>query len=327
MDELSSWGKLKKSLKNDLIFINIPSYKDPELWDTVEAFIAQAKHPENLHFGITNQFYDLELDKAKAAAITKSTVFLDNINPGSILGAAPCRKNSHKFYSGEEYYLNIDSHMRVIANWDEKIIKDFNETEDRLGKSVFTGYSAPYDVIDGKDVYDESLTQPTYYMSEENQKSYKTAGIPQFCGLYTDRKKESWSPYVSGHFFFTRGSYVEKAPFSDQIVFTEEEIWMALRFFTSGINLLNPAVNYVFHRYGRPARKLAWDEFPEKWYPAAEASKQFALDIILNNKVDNNIGLFSERTLESFETYTGLRFKDRYASPALIAGQELTFKP
>lgn len=325
--ELTPWQKYKQTLNKNTIFINIPSYKDPELWDTVNSFISQAKYPENLHFGITNQFYNVDADLNTASLITKSKISIDNIEPGSILGSAPCRKNSHRFYSGETYYLNVDSHMRAITHWDEKIINAFDEVEQRMGKSLFTGYSAPYDVIDGKSIYDEGLSQPTYFMTEENQDFYKENGIPQFCGMYTNRKRESWSPYVSGHFFFTKGEYVEMVPFSKEVVFTEEEIWMALRFFTAGINLLNPAVNYVFHRYGRPNRNLIWDEFSDSWYPAANASKEFVLDVILNNKVDDDTALFSNRTLEAFEAYTGFKFKDRYASPDLISGKELFYKP
>lgn len=41
------------------IFLQIAAYRDPELLKTVEHALSQAKHPENLVFGICNQ-YSLE---------------------------------------------------------------------------------------------------------------------------------------------------------------------------------------------------------------------------------------------------------------------------
>ena len=38
--------------KNQTIFVNIASYRDPELLPTLKDCIAQAKYPERLRFGI-----------------------------------------------------------------------------------------------------------------------------------------------------------------------------------------------------------------------------------------------------------------------------------
>ena len=301
------------------IFINMPSYKDPEIWLTIEDFIKKAKYPKNVYFGVTHQTDLRVVETQFLNQHDKTRVQVNLAVPGSIVGAQPGRLNSHKFYNGQDYYLNMDSHMRAIPHWDVKIIKEFNEVEKRRGPSMFTGYVNTYDRKGNTDIYDEQLPTPTFYMSEENIAHFKQQGIPQFCPRYTHLGRETHSSYVSGHFFFTRGEYIDRVPFVEKIVFTEEEIFMALRMFTAGYNIFIPKTNFVFHRYGRPDRKLIWDEFPELWYPKADASKEHALKIIENNIIDKKEGLFPDRTLAEFEEYSGIQFVSRELDPAVIS--------
>ena len=119
---IEKWGVVEKSTSESIeedsssrIFINIPCYKDPELWMTVDNFIRNAKYPERISFGITLQSMNIEKDTERVAVY--SNVSVDIIEPGSLVGCQPARKNSHKFYKNEEYYLNMDSHMRSIKNW------------------------------------------------------------------------------------------------------------------------------------------------------------------------------------------------------------------
>jgi hypothetical protein len=135
---------------------------------------------------------------------------------------------------------------------------------------------------------------------------------------YSEHTQEVESPYVSGHFFFTRSEYVNKVNFIDEIAFTEEEIFMALRFFTAGYNIYIPKKTYVLHRYGRPNRKLFWEDFPEKFFKADEFSKNFFNNIVSNNIIDDQKGLFSDRSLNDFEKYSGINFNSREVTGKLL---------
>lgn len=328
---LKKWDKLNYDTTSK-IFINIPSYKDPELWLTITDFLDNAKYPERIYFGVTDQVADVQLETAEYYKIKENAKYLnvqfDIIEAGSLIGCQPGRKNSHKFYNNEEYYLNMDSHMRTVKDWDVKIIKDFNETEKKMGKGVYTGYVNTYELHDDMThTINEYPDIPVYFMSDSNITSFKNNGIVQLTPTYRNYQRESYSPYISGHFFFTRGEYVKKIGFVDQIVFTEEEIFMALRYFTAGYNLYIPKNNYVFHHYGRKNRELIWEDFPEKFYPAADKSKDFALDIILNNVINEEYGLFKERTISEFEKYSGINFKDREPGEKMLKGLEPSFDP
>jgi protein YibB len=292
------------------IFINIPSYKDPEIWLTIDNFIKNAKNPERVFFGVTLQSEDIKEDYRKLRNYTN--VSMDIVEPGSIVGCQPARKNSHKFYKNEEYYLNMDSHMRSIKNWDEEIIKEYELNKAEYGISVFTCYAPPYDLLeDGTDSLTDTPANPTFYMSDSNVESFYEKLVPQFTPQYSMPGKNVLSPYVSGHFFFTERHVIEKVPFMSEITFTEEEPLMALRFFTAGFNLVTPQKVFVYHRYGRNGRRLFWEDFPDKFYPEHNKSRNFFEEVVTKNIIDPMGGLFTERSLDEYEKYSGIYFREK----------------
>jgi hypothetical protein len=319
---IGKWGS--SNYDNKTIFINIPSYSDPEIWDTIKDFILKAKNSSRIFFGITHQTFDLENDLLKSET-NYTNVKMDIIPAGSIIGCQPARKNSHKFYDGQDYYLNMDSHMRAVENWDSLIIDDFEKLEIKKGKSVLTGYVNSYEVNESGESILRKETPWIFYMSEDNISNFKANGVLQMCPKHSNHTEPVLSPYVSGHFFFARGKYIEHVGFVEEITFTEEELFMAVRFFTAGYNLYIPSKNYVFHRYGRPNRRLIWEDFPEKFYPASEASKNFSVNVLENNIINQENGLFSERTLEEFEKYASISFKNRDLGSKIISGDEPSY--
>lgn len=48
---------------------------------------------------------------------------LFNVNESESLGPYMARYLSSKFYMGEQYYLQIDSHSEFVQDWDKKLIK------------------------------------------------------------------------------------------------------------------------------------------------------------------------------------------------------------
>lgn len=300
------------------IFVNIPSYHDPEIWETISNLLGNAKYPERVFFGVTNQTDAKELHEGVLPSFPN--VSMDILEPGSLVGCQPARLNSHKFYNNQDYYLNIDSHMRSIRWWDEELIADFEDLQSREGGAVITSYVAAYDKDqDGNDSIPDANYSTMFHMSESNIENFKNNGIPQFCAYTHTYGIELPSPYVSGHFFFTSRQAMLDAPFVKEVMFTEEEIFMAVRFFTAGYNIFTPKRTYIYHRYGRGGRRLFWEDFPEKWHMADKSSRDFVVNVLENNIVSKN-GILSKRTLQEFEEYSGIQFKNRELSQKVISG-------
>jgi hypothetical protein len=302
------------------IFVNIPCYQDPELWETINNFYENAEYPDSVYFGITNQTSDPEFHKNNLQKFPNVQMHI--LTPGSLPGCQPARKKSHEFYNNQKYYLNMDSHMRSVKNWDTGLIEELEYINKENDKdSVLTGYVAAYDKDEnGKDIIPEVDYTTVFYMSDSNINHFKEHGVPQFTSYPYKTDKPIKSPYISGHFFFTTSQAVLDAPFVTDIFFTEEEIFMSLRFFTAGYDIFNPQKTYVYHRYGRAGRPLFWQDFPESWYENEKKSKDFLNDLVENNIIDSANGLLKNRTLAEFEEYSGINFKGRLLSESVIKG-------
>ncbi len=59
----------------------------------------------------------------KSNACNTGHVRLFNVNESESLGPYMARYLGSKFYRGEQYYLQIDSHSEFVTNWDTKLIK------------------------------------------------------------------------------------------------------------------------------------------------------------------------------------------------------------
>ena len=53
-------------------------------------------------------------------------------------GACWARRQAQGVYGGEDFLLQIDSHMRAVENWDELLVKTWKECSDAVPFSVFT---------------------------------------------------------------------------------------------------------------------------------------------------------------------------------------------
>jgi hypothetical protein len=73
----------------DTIFVQIASFRDPQLLPTLNDMIKQAKHPENLRVGICNQYNpedEFNIDKFQTDPRFRIDNVLDTESKGVCLG-------------------------------------------------------------------------------------------------------------------------------------------------------------------------------------------------------------------------------------------------
>ncbi len=105
------------------IFIQIASYRDPQLIPTIKDCIDKAKKPENLVFGICRQFHPEDgFDDLSEYENDKRFRIL-NIPYQESTGVCWARNQVQQLYKGEKYTLQLDSHMRFEQDWDDTLIK------------------------------------------------------------------------------------------------------------------------------------------------------------------------------------------------------------
>ena len=106
------------------IFVQIASYRDPQLVPTIDDMLAKATRPENLIFGICWQYDETEpIDKYDDNP--QFRISKHHYSESEGLGWA--RHITNTLYEDEYFTLQIDSHHRFVKGWDDILLEDYNQ--------------------------------------------------------------------------------------------------------------------------------------------------------------------------------------------------------
>lgn len=299
--------------KSQTIFIQIASYRDPELLPTIKDCINKAKHPENLVFSIAWQHSpEDEWDNLSEYKEDKRFRIID-IDYKESKGACWARNLLQQQYKDEAYTLQLDSHHRFVQDWDDICIKMVKDLQTKgFKKPLLTGYIPSYD----------PLNDPAGRINEPwkmNFDRFIPEGaiffLPSSIENHLELKEPIPARFYSAHFCFTLGSFVKEVPHDPEYYFHGEEISIAVRAYTWGYDLFHPHKVIAWHEYTRNGRKKQWDDDP-KWseknnYCHLKNRKLFGMD---GEKQDIDFGIYgfgTIRTLHDYEKYAGISFKKR----------------
>ena len=300
-------------MENEKIFVQIAAYRDPQLISTLKDCISNAKYPENLVFSISWQHNKEDkwdtLDEFKDDPRFK----INDIDYKESKGACWARNLLQQQYNDEQYTLQLDSHHRFVKNWDEEIIKMYNQLIS-LGyeKPLLTSYIPSFNPEN-----DPAERQQIPW--KMNFDRFIPEGAVFFLPATIDNYKELDAPipsrFYSAHFAFTTGKFVKEVPHDPLYYFHGEEISIAVRAYTHGYDLFHPHKLIAWHEYTRKGRTKHWDDNVEWATRNRECHlrnrKLFGMDG-LPQDIDFGIyGFGDKRTLEDYERYAGLSFKLR----------------
>lgn len=291
------------------IFIQISSYRDPELKPTILDAIGKSSGNHTLHFGIHISYLD---ESEIIIPDIKNIKYITSKAPKNV-GVGIGRHIAHKFYNNEDFYLQCDSHTRFVENWDEiainSVVKYQNEG---IKKPLLTMYPANYWYKDesfneiGTDLLDsEYKTIISFYQDPEG---FKNLRIPSQTAM--PAKGSIFTKSISAGSLFTVGPFMEP---NRDMAFWGEEILMAARAYTHGYDLVVPDKQYLYHLYYNHEnpkinrRKIFWHDFPNEF----EEMNILSRSIVYKTLVEGTVGdgyLGSERTIEEYGKFAGLDF-------------------
>ena len=295
------------------IFIQIPSYRDWELPKTVSDAIKKASGQHELHFGIHNcLLFSGEIVKPESTVEWAQVSYQESIAPNNI-GLQMARYIANEFYDGEDYYLQIDSHMRFVKDWDLKAIKIINDyISDGIKSPLITMYPPSYSYAeDGVAEILDNFNNLTRILFTENPKQFKDTLIP----TQTAHRIPDGCVYTastSGGFIFTLGSFANIKP-NQKIAFWGEEPLIAARAFTHGFDLVIPTEYLAYHLYAsnqsfeKIRRNHVWRDFYKEWQPLVALSNIEYKTIFTENRVGLT-GFGGKRTLNDYGEFAGLDF-------------------
>lgn len=297
------------------IFISIASYRDPELIPTIKDMIAKAQKPDRLNFGIVYQ----GTNKERPDFSFIPSYSLISIHPKDVRGVGYARSEAMKLYRGEEYYFQIDSHMRFVQDWDKKIIDQYALAKQQTrNKVILSCYPQPYS-IDGNQTFIHTKTVGDWLVYPTKQKL-----IIRKDGQWGSERVEFDNPEsllpeisttVQGAFIFAEGSMVSELPYDPDISFFGEEVCFAARAWTRGWDIYSPKIVLAYHFYHRGGYKRVWHDtnaLSESWASLQNKSRDKQKRVLCGLE-EGQFGLGSHRSISEYESMVGFSFKDHYA--------------
>jgi glycosyltransferase involved in cell wall biosynthesis len=298
---------------NGKIFLQIASYRDPQLLPTLRDCIENSDNPENLVFSIswqhsTEDSWD-NMDEFKDDPRFK----IIDIDYNESKGACWARNKLQQQYDGEEYTLQLDSHHRFIKGWDTELINMLRDLQTNgFSKPLITSYISSFN----PETYPEGRTQVPWQMNfdrfiPEGAIFFLPATIPNWENLTEPVRGR----FYSAHFAFTLGQFVHEVPHDPEYYFHGEEISIAVRSYTWGYDIFHPHKIIAWHEYTRKGRTKQWDD-DKTWGTKNSNShlrnrKLFEMDG-LSKDIDFGIYDFGTvRTLSDYEKFAGISFKKR----------------
>ncbi len=134
------------------IFIQIASYRDPQLGATLRSLIEKASAPERLHIGLCLQVgpedhLSCGLPSLPAAhELRGASLKIDLVTAECSRGVCWARARTQSLWGGEPFTLQIDSHMRFAMDWDQELLESWARCGD--SKAILSCYPNAFELPD-----------------------------------------------------------------------------------------------------------------------------------------------------------------------------------
>jgi glycosyltransferase involved in cell wall biosynthesis len=294
------------------IFVQIASYRDPQLIPTIKSMLENAKKPKNLRIGIARQFHPEDGFDDLTEYEKDDRFRILNIAHTESKGVCWARHQVQQLYKGEEYTLQIDSHMRFEKDWDDTLIKMIKQLQKKGHKKpLLTGYVSSFNPENDP----EGRVQEPWRMAFDR---FTPEGVvfflPETIPGWKEMKEPIPARFYSAHFAFTLGQFSTEVQHDPLYYFHGEEISIAVRAFTHGYDLFHPHKVVVWHEYTRKSRVKCWDDDKE-WHLKNTACHKRNRQLlgVDGEKYDGDYSEWfgDERTIRDYEKYAGLLFETR----------------
>ncbi|KAK1944908.1 [Skp1-protein]-hydroxyproline N-acetylglucosaminyltransferase [Phytophthora citrophthora] len=297
------------------IFVAIPSYRDSECRHTVDDLLARATFPGRVSIGIclqsdaddgTQEYLEnrYSIDKVRVQ-------WVDFRN-----AAGPCvaRAQVQKLWQGEEFYLQIDSHMRFRPGWDCFLIGELEKCTS--SKPILTtyplGYTLPNEV--------SAECRPTVLCAS----SFDDHGMLRQTGKILAKPLDKPLPSLlwAAGFAFSSSRVMAEVPYDENLrfLFFGEESSMAARLWTAGWDFFTPSETVVYHLWTRAYRPVFQELESDETKRSRIASAQYVQKLLCVDQIPGSQNdevsagkytLGTERSFESYQKHIGVDFATR----------------
>jgi len=302
---------------NGTIFVSIASYRDPVCMITVNNMFEKAKYPFNVFVGICQQNSEEDSDCLDGLDnIYKNNIQIMRLPHYEAQGPTKARYYCSTLFTGQDYFLQIDSHTKFVKDWDMKCISMIVDLKTSgVKKPVVSHYPGSIEDADNDKLDRNNVaTICKSFFHDSN-------GIISFEGAHNIDSKGVCRPsaYITGGMFFCDSRFLKELPFDPRLdyLFIGEEILHSVRFYTHGWDIFTPREIVLFHEYTRPDKPKIWTDSSYSTKEAEDKVKHYltldsSSELTEYMKKDySKYGLGTERSLEDYYKYSGIDLNSR----------------
>jgi hypothetical protein len=290
------------------IFVQIPSYRDPECRSTIEDLFAMAEWPRRIRVSVLCQAVHGQDDFCPVPCRSGGQVDVVHVEADRSQGVCWARSQLQKRYKGETFALQLDSHMRFERRWDSRLIGALYSCPSP--QPIITTYPAPY-------------TPPrTLYRKVSHRlvpKEFNRDRVLTFGSIVLDPRVDGRAPvpgaFLAACLVFVPGTFVTDVPYDPYLYFFGEEINMSVRAWTRGYDIFYPTSPIAYHRWDRSYRQTHFDDHKDWRRRNSQAAARIRRLLCTPNEDGSmdecDLGgyeLGSRRTLGQFEDFAGIYF-------------------
>ena len=239
---------------NATIFVSIASYRDSELSPTILDLMNKATNRERVFVGVVLQAHP-KIKSENLFGLPQewytTNVRVLAVNYKHATGPCWARALAQSLMREEQYILQIDSHMRFRANWDNYLLHQHNKCADKERAILTTypmGYSLPNNISS-----DTAATVLVPKGFDKNGLLLQKSRILKKSWLSTENIQ---STLWAAGFNFASAKSVQDVPYNMNLheLFFGEEILMMTRFHSYGYKFYAPPEAVCFHLWTREHR-------------------------------------------------------------------------
>jgi len=294
------------------IFVNIAAYRDRDCRNTIHDLFAKARWPERVFIGICWQYLSPDDDDCQPIAERAAQCRMISVPVAEGQGVCWARREVQKLWRGEDYVLQIDSHMRFVEHWDEKCLAMLKACPSE--KPVLSNYPAAFTPPDQIDSHVVSVIHANGFDQDGLLKQGSVGLMPEKMGEIPQA-----AYFCAGGFVFGPSGWITELPYDPYLYFIGEEITLAIRLFTHGWDIFVPTDVLAYHDYNnRPDRPRHWNDRKD-WTRLNERSVRrvrhlLAMEPSSDPEVLRDIdqyGLGDRRSLSDYQALTEIDFQAR----------------
>lgn len=316
------------------IFASIASYCDPLLPFTVGRALAAARHPDALHFGVVDQSPAATPRLAPPGG--QARISQVRVDPLDARGPCWARALAMSLYDGEDWFLQLDSHMDFDADWDARLVAQALELGAGRRGLAISSYPNAFVLENGAPVRRPTTHGVLAHVVKAGSRFDPDHPVLSFEAHPVESDRALPGFHLGAGCLFAPGRLAQEFPYDPWFYFHGEEQALALRLYTHGWDLFHMPGLPVHHLYnnaasGAPPRPMHWDQEHDGqrevgWWTLEQRSRHRLAALVAGAPL-GVYGLGTQRSLTDYAAFSGIDYAARTLSPAAFVPRSVAPAP